>query len=74
MKSTDALRDIISKQGRSQRSVALDMGLSPQALASRLSEGSNMRTKTLSEVSDALGYRIMLVPNDVDTVGYRIDE
>ena len=36
MRSADAIKSILEEQGRSQRSLAIDLGLTPQALDRRL--------------------------------------
>lgn len=61
MKSADAIRLILEKQGRSQRSLALELGLTPQALDQRL-KSKTMKVETLCQTAEQLGYTVALVP------------
>lgn len=51
------------EQGRSQRSLALDLGLTPQALDQRL-KSKTMKVETLCQTAEQLGYTVSLVPRD----------
>ena len=61
MKSADAIRSILEEQGRSQRSLALELGLTPQALDQRL-KSKTMKVETLCQTAEQLGYTVALVP------------
>lgn len=63
MKSADAIRLILEEQGRSQRSLALELGLTPQALDQRL-KSKTMKVETLCQTADQLGYTVALVPKN----------
>lgn len=63
MKSNEAIATILKAQGRSKRSLAIELGLSPQALDQRL-KSQSMRIDTLCETIDKLGYRTLLVSDD----------
>lgn len=57
--AADAILDILGEQGRSQRSLALAVSITPQALVNRLSS-SSMRVDSLCEMADELGYQVVL--------------
>ena len=63
MKSADAIRSILEEQGRSQRSLALELGLTPQALDQRL-KSKTMKVETLCQTAGQLGYTVALVPKN----------
>ena len=63
MKSADAIRLILEEQGRSQRSLALELGLTPQALDQCL-KSKTMRVETLCQTAEQLGYTVALVPKN----------
>ena len=63
MRSSDAIRSILVEQGRSQRSLALELGLTPQALDQRL-KSKTMKVETLCQTAEQLGYTVSLVPKD----------
>lgn len=63
MKSADAIRLILEEQGRSQRSLALELGLTPQALDQRL-KSKTMKVETLCQTAEQLGYTVALVPKN----------
>ena len=61
MRSADAIKSILEQQGRSQRALALDLGLTPQALDQRL-KSKTMKVETLCQTAKQLGYTVQLVP------------
>lgn len=61
MRSADAIKLILEEQGRSQRSLALDLGLTPQALDQRL-KSKTMKVETLCQTAGQLGYVVQLIP------------
>ena len=70
-KPSEAIREIAGVEGRSLRSLALDLGITPQALGNRLS--GDMKTSTLCEIASLLGYKVMLVPSESETEGYTVE-
>lgn len=68
MRSADAIRLILEEQRRSQRSLALELGLTPQALDQRL-KSRTMKVETLCQTAEQLGYTVVLVPKgDGETI------
>lgn len=61
MKSAEAIRSILEEQGRTQRSLALDLGLTPQALDQRL-KSKTMKVETLCQTVEQLGYTVSIIP------------
>ena len=59
MKASDALKQVMEGQGRSQRSLALGLGVTPQAVANRLSSKA-MKVDTLCEMARELGCRVVI--------------
>lgn len=72
MRAREAIRMILEEQGRSQRSLALDLEVTPQALDQRLRAGT-MKVETLSEMAGRLGYRLVLEPSGNEPRGIEID-
>ncbi len=62
MRSADAIKSILEEQGRSQRSLAIDLGLTPQALDRRL-KSKTMKVETLCQTAAQLDCSVKLVPN-----------
>lgn len=60
MRSADAIKSILDERGRSQRSLAIDLGLTPQALDQRL-KSKTMKVETLCQTAEQLGYTVSLV-------------
>ena len=50
MRSVDAIKSILEEQGRSRRSLALDPGLTPQALDQRL-KSKTMKVEILCQTA-----------------------
>lgn len=71
MRSADAIKSILEEQGRSQRSLALDLGLTPQALDQRL-KSKTMKVETLCQIAERLGYTVNLVPKQ-DGISIKIE-
>ncbi|HJF46123.1 MULTISPECIES: XRE family transcriptional regulator [Atopobiaceae] len=61
MRSAEAIRRILDAQGRSQRSLAIGLDVTPQALDQRL-RSKTMKVETLCEMASELGYRLVLEP------------
>lgn len=72
MKSSEMVMEVLSSNGRSKRSLALELGISPQALESRLS--TSPRVETLADTLGPLGYEVLAVPaGTMVEGGYRLD-
>ena len=72
MRSSDMVMEVLSAKGRSKRSLALDLGISPQALERRLS--SSPRVNTLADTLGPLGYEVLAVPAGTRVEGaYKLD-
>lgn len=72
MRSSEMVMEVLSASKRSKRSLALELGISPQALEHRLS--SSPRIRTLAETLEPLGYEIIAVPSGTSVDGgYRLD-
>lgn len=63
MKANDAISKILSDRDKSKRSLADDLGISPQALDNRL-KARSMKVETLVDTVTPLGYRVELVSDD----------
>lgn len=61
--ASEVVRAICSRQGRTLKSLADELGISPQALDTRL-RSSSMRVETLSELLGPLGYRVVITDGD----------
>lgn len=72
MRASDAIKKLLEDQGRTQRSFALELGITPQGLDQRL-KSKTMKVGTLCEMAAQLGYSIHLVPEDEVTEGIDID-
>lgn len=60
MRSADPIKSILEEQGRSQSSLAIDLGLTPQALDQRL-KSKTMKVETLCQTAEQFGYTVSLV-------------
>lgn len=72
MRASDAIKALLEEQGRTQRSFALELGITPQGLDQRL-KSKTMKVGTLCEMAAQLGYGIRLVPEDGAVEGIVID-
>lgn len=72
MKASDVIKALLEEQGRTQRSFAFELGITPQGLDQRL-KSKNMKVGTLCEMAAQLGYGIRLVPEDGVSEGIDID-
>jgi transcriptional regulator with XRE-family HTH domain len=61
--SSEVVRALCGRQGRTLKSLADELGISPQALDTRL-RSSSMRVETLSELLGPLGYRVVVTDGD----------
>lgn len=72
VKSSEMVMEILSANGRSKRSLAIELGISAQALESRLS--TSPRVETLANTLGPLGYEVFAVPSGTRVEGgYRLD-
>ena len=72
MRASDAIKALLDEQGRTQRSFAYELGITPQGLDQRL-KSKTMKVETLCEMAAQLGYGIRLVPEDGAEEGIVID-
>ena len=63
MKANDEISKILSDRDKSKRSLADDLGISPQALDIRL-KARSMKVETLVDTVTPLGYRVELVSDN----------
>ena len=63
MKANDAISKILSDRDKSKRSLADDLGISPQALDIRL-KARSMKVETLVDTVTPLGFRVELVSDN----------
>lgn len=63
---TKALMSVIEESGVPKSEVARRIGISRQALNSRLSDKSGMSVRSVSEILNAVGYRIAYVGRDAE--------
>lgn len=72
MRTSEAVARILADKGRSKRSLALELGISPPALEHRLS--ASPRIDTVAGMMAALGYDVVAVPSGTDVEGsFRLD-
>lgn len=72
MRASNAIKALLDEQGRTQRSFAHELGITPQGLDQRL-KSKTMKVETLCEMAAQLGYGIRLVPEDGAEEGIVID-
>lgn len=72
MRASNAIKVLLDEQGRTQRSFALELGITPQGLDQRL-KSKIMKVGTLCEITAQLGYSIRLVPENGASEGIDID-
>jgi DNA-binding phage protein len=72
MKSSDLVMELLSEHKRSKRSLAFELGISPQALDHRLS--TSPRVDTLISTLRPLGYKIVAVPIDAEITDAQVLE
>ena len=69
VKSSELVMELLSERGRSKRSLALELGITPQALDHRLS--TSPKVDTLASTLGPLGYKVVAVPLDLEVEGAR---
>ena len=72
MTSGEVIKVILAEKGRSWRSPALELGISPQALTNRLN--SSMYISNFCQTVEKLGYRVALVPENETCNGIIVDK
>ena len=65
MKATEAAREIMGRKGITLIELAKQTGKSRQAAWERLNQ-ENISVTKLNEMLSIMGYKVMLVPDDVD--------
>ena len=63
MRSADVIKSILEEQDRPHRPLAIDLGLTPQALDQRL-KSKTMKVEALCQTTAQLNYSVKLVPKD----------
>lgn len=72
MRSSELVKSILSAEGRSKRSLAVELGITPQALEHRLS--TSPRVNTLADTLAPLGYEVFAAPAGTQVEGgYRLE-
>lgn len=71
MKSSDAINDILQTQNKTKKSLASELGITPQALDSRMK--ASIKVETLAKTVEPLGFKIVLVSSDKTVDGYWLD-
>lgn len=65
MEPKEVINELLHDQGRSRRSLAKQVGMSPQALDNLLTKAKSMRIDRFTQLLDALGYDMRIVPREV---------
>lgn len=73
MHSGEAIIEILKDIKRSQRSLAQELGITPQTLSNRLIGEGSMQVDTLADMASVLGYKVVLVQEESDVQGFEID-
>ena len=81
MRTSEAVASILADKGRSKRSLALELGISPPALELGISPpalehrlSASPRIDTVAGMMAALGYDVVAVPSGTDVEGsFRLD-
>jgi len=71
MKSSEAIAQILQSEGRTKKSLAFELGITPQALDSRMK--ASIKVETLVNTTEPLGYKLVLVPANEPVLGFQID-
>lgn len=71
MSPAEAIKSVLESEGRSMRSMAMELGITPQGLGNRLS--GDMKVSSLCQMAGALGYKVMLAPRDEETNGIELE-
>lgn len=64
MSITEVMEILVEGSARSKNSFARRMGISRQALYSLMNTRSNISIKTLLQLCQASGYRLLLIPEE----------
>lgn len=74
VRSGDVINQILQDQGRSQRSLALELGITQQTVSKRLVRDGSLHVDTLASMADALGYEVLVSPKGHRPSGaYHVD-
>lgn len=71
MPPAEAIKSVLESEGRSMRSMAIELGITAQGLGNRLS--GDMKVSSLCQMADVLGYKVVLAPRDEKTGGIELD-
>lgn len=63
MNTASAIRAMCENSGKSQRSVAVEMGRSSGFVTSALAKTKDLKVATMTDIADVCGYTLCLVPN-----------
>ena len=68
MKAREIVKEIMGQKGLGNAEFARILGVTPPALWDRLNtkKAKDIPTSTLDEMLQALGYKILIVPNEVE--------
>lgn len=64
MDTSDAIREMIARSGKSARALSAEMGKSPSYLGTTLAKGSDVSAANLARLADRCGYELVLMGND----------
>ena len=64
MDAKKVVKEILRRQGKSQRSLAKDLGIPAQTLYNRLNNSKEVGMGTYVEMLGALGYELKVVPQE----------
>jgi hypothetical protein len=68
MKAQEVIRNKLESEGRSQRSLAIELGITPQTMTSRVDPAKGtLGVDKVSQTLDALGYKLVVMPKDYET-------
>ena len=71
MTPAEAIKSILRAEGRSMRSMAIELEITPQGLNNRLS--GDMKVSSLCQMASLLGYKAVLVPREEKVDGIEIE-
>ncbi|MGN0072992.1 MAG: helix-turn-helix domain-containing protein [Coriobacteriales bacterium] len=74
MDAKEIVRAILKRQMRSQRSLALQLGIPPQTLNNRLHSSRDLTVSDYAAILDALGYELKVAPKPDDRPEFTVGE
>lgn len=72
MTPAEAIKSILRAEGRSMRSMAIELEITPQGLNNRLS--GDMKVSSLCQMADLLGYKVALLRKEESINGLELGE